>query len=336
MRRIAYIIAVVLVTYSLAGCTALFDRHFFNKNGKNSNDERNLVIDPDPQPTDEHVVLYFKHQYADLLVEEERIVQKGKQSLEQLVVEELLKGPLKHERIRVMPSGVNVLSVTRYGDTVFVDFSKEFLNNIDISAVFGKENIPQDQKDKIQGEAKRLAIYSVVNSITRSVSGVYRVKILVDSRSLSYEEMGVPLMASGPAVVNTPMPELYRDKDLILTAEKTVEQLLKSMVGEPDLERVYSFLASKTMSNNTLPTLNEFREQVAANPISLEFNDRPIIQEDVEYVTGGIAYVPARFTIKYPGGSKLALDKYIFTVVNQQGIWKVRLPNEFIQVMKFR
>lgn len=325
---LVYILASLILISSLTGCSAIINRNFsLGRKSKLLEKKEGLIVDPDPQATEESITLYFKHQYADLLVWETRTVKKCKQSLEHLVMEELLKGPIKHERLLVMPSGTKILSVTRYGETVFVDLSREFLNDIDLSAIAGKESTQPDDKNKAQIEMKKMAIYSIVNSITRSIVGVNKVKILVESRALSYEEMKADLLSPNQANLKSPMPELYRNKNIILSPGKSVEKLLNAMIGEPDWDKAYAFLASEAIDNTNLPPIDEFKKQAIANPISLELDGNPIIDEEI--MSDGTAYVIARFTIRYSNGLKVPFDKFIFTVVNKEGIWKVRLPKEF-------
>src|SRR5699024_10259876 len=106
----------VVICMMLIGCN-----FFYKREGKTDGDESfdgkmqeqlgeqlkqdkdKVYIDADPQSTEVTITLYYKHEIADFLVPEQRKVQKDKQSLEQLVVEELLKGPQAFGKLMVMP-----------------------------------------------------------------------------------------------------------------------------------------------------------------------------------------------------------------------------------------
>lgn len=295
-------------------------------------DEDKLYIDADPQSTEVVITLYYKHEIADFLVPEQRKVQKDKQSLEQLVVEELLKGPQGFGKLMVMPTDVEVIDVTRKADTVFVNLSEEFKNDVDLSAIPGKQNIAEEDKKSVLADMKRLAIYSIVNSIT-DIEGGLKVKFLVDNKQLTYEEIGTGLLVedAGKIEPDTPMAALNRDKDFILCPSRSVEYVLKAMTGKPNYDVVYKFLASKTADGSDLPSIEEFKRLMTAVDITLETDDNPIDEEEIKS-DGNTAYVTTHFTIKYSDGKKEVMEGEVFTVVREDGIWKVILPNIFNRV----
>lgn len=335
IMNVFIILTIVII---LAGCNlvsnedAQTDEEDFQE--KLVEKEDKIYIDADPQPTEVTITLYYKHEIADFLVPEQRTVSKDKQSLEQLVVEELLKGPQTFGKVMVMPPEVSVIDVTRKGNTVFVNLSSEFIEDIDLNTIPGKQNVPEEDKKDVLAEMKRLAVYSIVNSIT-DLEGGLQVKLLVDNRQLTYRELGAQLLVedAGNIDIDTPMMAIERDKDFILSPSRAVEYVLKGMTGEPNYDIVYKFLYSKMSNDRELPSLEEFQKLMTAVDISLETDETPIDEEEIKS-DGHTAYVTAHYIIKHDDGKEELREKYVFTVVREDGIWKVVLPDIFFSKIK--
>ena len=332
LKRLSIVAFILTITIIFIGCNTIFDRIiFFNRRGDLGDKQQQKYINPEPQISEVDVTLYFKHYLADYLVPEKRAVQKGSQSIEYVVVSELLKGPTKFERVAVMPPNVKVLDVTRNGDTVFVNLSEEFRGNIDLAAV-RKDNVPEEQKENVLAQMKRLCIYSIVNSLTE-LDGVNRVKILVNNRALTYEEMGAELIASQTVNVekNTPVMALTRNKNFILSPSEAVRQVFNSLVGEPDWERIDAFLARKNADGSERPPIEEIQKVYSAYVAGLEFDSNNFIMSE-EIKPDGEAFVTVTYAIKNANGKKESRDSDVLRVVNEEGIWKLRLPGFFTKV----
>ena len=339
MKRltIVNICMILIVAVFLTGCNLRSEDDTRIDEGENFQEkliesEDKIYIDADPQPTEVTITLYYKHEVADFLVPEQRNVYKDKQSLEQLVVEELLKGPQNFGKVMVMPSEVSVIDVTRKGNTVFVNLSSEFMNDIDLNTIPGKQNVSEEDKKDVLAEMKRLAVYSIVNSIT-DLEGGLQVKLLVDNRQLTYKELGTQLLIENMSNIdaNTPMISIDRDKDFILSPSRAVEYVLKGMTGEPNYEIVYKFLYSKTVDGGDFPPVEEFQKLMTAIDISLETDENPIDEEEIKS-DGDTAYVTTHYLIKYGDGKEELREKDVFTVVREDGIWKVILPDIFNKI----
>ena len=158
-KKFWYIVLFIILVIIVAGCDTMGGKDYNNENEKEGNqtaNEKVLSIDPDPRPEEYTFTLYFKHKFSDYLIPEIRTAIRDKQSVEQLLVEELLKGPSQHDRISIMPAGVKVLDVTRKGETVFVNLSQEFTDEISLNEIPGKEEIPEDRRSTVKAEMKRL------------------------------------------------------------------------------------------------------------------------------------------------------------------------------------
>ncbi|MBM7582666.1 hypothetical protein JOD02_001523 [Caldicoprobacter guelmensis] len=332
LKRFSILALILAIIAILTGCNALFDRIiFFNRRSNLGGKQQQKYINPEPPISQVNVTLYFKHYLADYLVPEKRVAQKGSQSLEYVVVSELLKGPTKFERVAIMPPNVKVLDVTRNGDTVFVNLSEEFKGNIDLAAV-RKNNVPEEQKANVLAQMKRLCIYSIVNSLTE-LDGVNRVKILVNNRALSYEEIGAELIASQTVNVDkgNPVMALTRNKNFILSPSETVRQIFNSLAGEPDWERIDAFLARKNADGSERPPIEEIQKVYSAYIAGVEFDSNNFIMSE-EIKPDGEAFVTLTYAIKYVNGKKESRDSDVLRVVNEEGIWKVRLPGFFANV----
>lgn len=111
------------------------------------------------------VTLYFSDNEAMYLVGEEReIIVSEKDSVEELVVKELLKGPVSEHLWDTIPDGTRLISVSTKDGICTVDFSSEFVDNSPGGTT-----------------SERMAIYSVVNTLTE-LEGVQKVQFLIEGK----------------------------------------------------------------------------------------------------------------------------------------------------------
>ena len=334
-KYLRHIIILVLVVFLLGGCSAIGEG---DKNDDNREDDSSLTqekvlsIDPDPRPEEETITLYFKHRYSDYLVPEVRTAVRNKQSWEQLIVEELLKGPSQHDRVAIMPPGVRVLDVTSKDDTVFVNLSQEFTEDINLTSIPGKEDIPEDMKDEVQAEMKLLGIYSIVNSLTE-LEGVEQVRFLVENRAISYTDLDDDLASlffpelealDDAQSINPMMVALSRDKSYILTPSRSVETVFKSLLGEPNWDTVYSLLSKETASQIQISSKEELASLWSALVAGIELDDNFILDEEIK--SDGRAFVTVSYTVNFTSGKKEKKHRDTIVVVNEDNIWKVKLP----------
>lgn len=103
-----------------------------------------------PAPTQEKVTLYFGDREAMYLLPEEREVIKGEESLETVIINELIKGPQNASAVRTVPEDSKLLSVSVAEGVAYVNFSKEF------------------QAKHWGGSAgESMTLYSIVNSLAQ-------------------------------------------------------------------------------------------------------------------------------------------------------------------------
>lgn len=326
-KPILLLLLIVFILTAGAGCNGWMN----NSQGNSSSPLESsapISIDPYEKAKETKIVLYFKNEIADFLVPEERTVMQEKKSTEEIIVEELLKGPQGFQKVLIMPPGTDVIDVTRRNDTIFVNLTDDFLNPFDLSTIPGKENVPEEENHQVQLEMKRFALYSIVNSLTY-LDGVNQVKIMVSNTQMTYREMNADLLLQENSTLDldSPMVALHRNKDVNQSPAKTVRFFLNSLMSEPDWDILYPFLSSKTMDGNTLLPLDEFKAQiipVVGGMISFEGN--PILDE--EFLMNK-AFVTVQYTDKTVEPQKVVTE--VLTLDNTDGMWKLRLPTFFNQ-----
>lgn len=121
-----------------------------------------------PQPTEEKVqlVLYFGDKQAMFLIPEHRVVARKGESLEELLMTELVKGPTDPELVGTIPKETRLLSVKTVDGIAYVNFSREL------------------QTKHWGGSAGELmTVYSIVNTLTE-LPEIKKVQILLEGDKL--------------------------------------------------------------------------------------------------------------------------------------------------------
>lgn len=138
---------------------------FYNKNAETEVTE----IIPEEEISEEQmrqtiVSLYFYNENTKSLVPEGRLI-----DVKELVdkpydklMELLIQGPNNRELSKTIPEGTKVNKIELKGDTLYIDFSKEFIDNHE-----GGE------------EKEKATIYSIVNTMT-NLTEINSIKILID------------------------------------------------------------------------------------------------------------------------------------------------------------
>ncbi len=156
---IALIIFVILIG---VGVWYFF---FYNMNNES---EINEII-PEEEISEEQmrqtiVSLYFYNENTNSLVPEGRLIDV-KELVEKpynKLVELLIQGPNNAELSKTIPEGTRINKIELKGDTLYIDFSKEFIDN------------HEGGEDK-----EKATIYSLVNTMT-NLTEVNSVKILIE------------------------------------------------------------------------------------------------------------------------------------------------------------
>lgn len=126
-------------------------------------DESDFVVDTGYE--DVIVRVYFSNQEGSKLLESNlKIPYLGNISIEKLIIDQLIAGPIKEEEdmINTLPSGTELIKVTTKDGICYVDFNDKFL-------------------DKVVGVKDEVIIYSVVNSLIE-LSTINKVKFTINGQ----------------------------------------------------------------------------------------------------------------------------------------------------------
>lgn len=344
-KKIVLISLLIVFTYTLISCNLIDKKsqELVEEDEElvdDSASEQVLSIDPDPRPDEQTLILYFKHRNFDFLVPEERVSHRDNQSWEQLIVEEILKGPEKHDRVGIIPDNMEILDVTRKGETVFLNFSPEFLSQLDLTTIPGKEEVPEEKRALVKADMKRLSIYSIVNSLTE-LEGVNQIKFLVENKAVSFSDLDDDLESlifpdmeegeKGEDDSNAVLMALTRDRSFILDPSMSVRSVFEGLVGEPKWDRVYPLLSREMANKNNLPPKEELERLWAVIVSSIELDEDFIKDEEIK--PDGTAFITMDYTVNFTSGKKQVMVNDVIIVKNEDNIWKVRLP-EFISELR--
>lgn len=141
--------------------------YFFFHNTNNESGINEII--PEEEISEEQmrqtiVSLYFYNENTNSLVPEGRLIDV-KELIEKpynKLVELLIQGPNNEELSKTIPDGTRINKIELKGDTLYIDFSKEFINN------------HEGGEDK-----EKATIYSLVNTMT-NLTEVNSIKILID------------------------------------------------------------------------------------------------------------------------------------------------------------
>jgi len=117
------------------------------------------------EPKMRMVNIYFADENAEYLLAERKEVFDSS-NLAENTLEELLKGPAEEGHIKTIPEGTEIKRISTGGDTIVLNFSREFVDNHPGGSAF-----------------ELMTVYSIVNTVTE-VSGVRKVKFLVEGQEI--------------------------------------------------------------------------------------------------------------------------------------------------------
>jgi len=120
--------------------------------------------------TEKFITLYFTDDVGKKLFSETRKATMTDSSLEKTIVNELIKGPVSENLEQTLPEKTKLISIETTEEVCFVNLSKDSLAKIERGS-----------------QKERLAVYSIVNSITR-IAGIEKVQILIDGKKPENDE----------------------------------------------------------------------------------------------------------------------------------------------------
>jgi germination protein M len=121
---------------------------------------------------DVYVTVYFSNEEGTALVDSNlKITYNGNISIEQLVIERLISGPIEKHMIKTIPEGTKLIKVTTKDGICYVDFNNKFL-------------------DKITGINDKVVIYSIVNSLDE-LSTINKVQFTINGAAKKNYREGI-------------------------------------------------------------------------------------------------------------------------------------------------
>lgn len=119
-------------------------------------------VDSTGGETDYKVKLYFANEEGNALVEYVTDIKyTGSGTIEELVIEKLIEGPLEIGMYRTIPEGTSLLNVTKKDGICYVDFDNKFL-------------------EKLASVSPQITIYSIVNTLVE-LPNINKVQFMVNS-----------------------------------------------------------------------------------------------------------------------------------------------------------
>lgn len=297
---------LLIIVFTVSGC------------GVKRSDKINLNV-PDINPKAEaankdtsNVTLYFSYDGENLLAGETRAIDVPvSETLEVAVVNALISGPSagRDELRGLFWEGVELKNLSTRDDIIFITFNESFLSNI-----------PEDEitlDEKTAGDQKKLAIYSIVNTLTEM--GKYsRVQIEVardggSSGRITRSEAGFK------GNEYSYLEPLAREGSLILTPEITLKQALDSF-AKKDWNRLYTFTAHAEPDGTIKPDMNDFSEALAAKGyLLMEFE---VLDSNVSY-DGQSVVVMLDYSLKTKEGDIIPRYTIPVMLIREDDIWKL-------------
>lgn len=236
------LMCALLILGTLSGCSGVIHEDAVHQSLP--------AIDPDAGLEREtSLALYYRLKGGSTLLPIQTTFTVRSTEYEELAaIRQLLKEPSNPNVQAVMPTGTKLVNLSMENGILYVTFNRAFL-----SGEIG-ENLNREQTQ----QARRLAVYAVVNTLT-SMGNVERVQILIDlddkgkgSRVPAYM-LGFSEAEGGPNLLE-PL-EFYED---VLTTPETVTADTLSLLRQEDYARAFPLFASGEGEDRQRPDYSLF------------------------------------------------------------------------------
>lgn len=131
-------------------------------------DDTSQIISPFTGDYESEIIIYYPMVEQSKLGKESRLIDSQNKSYEEVVLDEILKGPINREFRQIMPSNLKILSVDVIGQIAYLNFNSELINS----------NYAESEEI--------LMIYSIVNTMTQ-IDKITSVQFLVDGDRASFK-----------------------------------------------------------------------------------------------------------------------------------------------------
>ena len=255
-----------------------------------------LEIQPSPEEIQETITLYFRCPVEAILVEELRVIERTFESRAEVVLRELIKGPANSILHPTLSPRTKIYSVLTIGDTVYVNFSKEFYTDL-----------PRRELDEV------LVAFSVVNSLTKS-DYISKVQILIEGERphvfLKHLSLREPLVRNEKITKET----LASPLDVLRSYFKHLEnqeirRAFDYTYRTPEFGLDYSMFFRKT------------RDKIE------NFKNIEIKTFVISYSSEGIT-LTVDYVVELTSGEFITHEKEVFEFRNHFGEWKIFKRNK--------
>ena len=163
-KKLIMYVSIILIVAILVGVG-----YFIYNNIKNKDNENISEYTPEQEITEEQlrqtvVTLYFLDPNNYELVPEARQIDSKEliNNPYEVLINLLIEGPNNQKLLKLIPENTNLNSAQIKGDTLYIDFSKEFIN---------EQNLGKQQEE--------LILKSIVNTVTE-LTEINKVVFLID------------------------------------------------------------------------------------------------------------------------------------------------------------
>ncbi len=262
-----------------------------------------------------NVNLYFgSSSYGDLVCETRSIEIPVNESVESVIINELIKGSTvsSTEFRAVINPNTTVVSTSETGDVLFVTLSQEFLD----WSWLPSSATAQTSLDTV----KYTSVYSIVNTIIE-LGSYSRVQLLVDTdgsgmgQRIRRSEVGF----SGDGILEP----LDRNGDIVLTPSNTMRRIFDSVISR-EYETAYGYVAYNDDDGTEKDDLDTFSAALRDFQPSLESYE---VRDSVLGADGASAVVMVDYTIREVGQEPEERTNIPVTLKRENGVWKISYTN---------
>ncbi|MBQ8654149.1 MAG: GerMN domain-containing protein [Clostridia bacterium] len=270
---------------------------------------------PEEMNRQETAALYFRYMDEPYLAAEYRVVtQSANKPYEQALLSALVSGPSGLDLTSLFPAGVQVLSASRQGRTLFVTLSKEIMNPYPDEVI-----ATYSTRDAIL--RRRLCMQSIAATVTENCD-VDQVQILVqqDAAMTGSLRLEKRYFLTGESGLTEPFG---RDESLLLTPHTTMNVILQ-LCRQQDWQRLYHYLIRVDQTlNASRPSYESFVAAMDALPALTEY---ACSTGSVSQYGQTAAFV-CDASLRLEDGRQVDKTGSILRLTRENGLWRITLDS---------
>ncbi|HHU62683.1 MAG TPA: GerMN domain-containing protein [Clostridiales bacterium] len=313
MRKIALVCILCILVVILSGCNLFYNSRLtrdIERSKQLEQDENFVPVNPEMEEKGDSIVLYFGDDTGNFLVPEVRMVNKGSEKLESVIVKELIKGTNKAGRKPLIHPDTRLISFSENEGVAFVNFDSNFLNTA--------QDIALSKED--ERRVRALAIYSVVNSITE-LGSINSVQILVEGQKMEMASIHPFIQEEdqffGDDDAVQLLEPLRRNRDIILNPANVVKLYFESLSAK-DWEGSFKYIAHNGEQVLTYEEYLSIIENI--DPVILKYD---VLDYEI-LIRGDEALVNASYDLRLKDEMETSNQNALIKLVKIDDLWKVK------------